>query len=537
MSSLDNRQATPRSLLLWTLPILAIGLLTQWIQPFRPGFDDAYAIEAAWRFANGGFMGHSWHDQLADLSQPTLTWLGVDWPPGFALLLAVQLKLGWSIATSVHVIQLAFAVIGIFGWLKVADRALAQPAMVLFAGWVLVVFFANEASVTNLLFWSIVPWVMLHLLRIDADQHWQPALWCGLLAAACLTFRYSSLYLVPACLTWLVLQQSLTWRQRIVSGLCIALPGALVLASLFALNQTLGGAPAFTEHYEKGMYFGAILEDAAPIKAMFANGFGLELILGRLLTRMSETVNYVLATSLFGLMTVGAVYTSRRAPNDATVSVQNKIVIITLCLFTWLLAMLGTLTIRHGSMDGWTFLGHERYYSDLLPAIALCWLFALQPLLRPLRWWKAVIIGIACLAAIAFMTVRHVGGGQRLVATITGQPSHYDIDTVGARINQLVQASDAAMAIVLFDPDTARYPQWGRYVQVRDWPTPEQLKTIDTSQAVRVVAVAPAAEQLSPSRQATIARFGLEPVFSGERGTSDVVVYSATVHPGQLDSE
>lgn len=198
----DFRFAVIRLILLSALLVVAARALA----PFEVGKDQASQLEAAQRLVEG--RGVTTTNDLqpgsSDITEAPnpkyLTW----WPPGFSLLVAGFLLIGFPLLFSLKIIYMSVTLAGWLGWALLASPLLAKPLrhkahqypVHLVIALLIPIFFTPRWGGTDIFLWMGAPFMILSLRQTANKQSgvaW--AALAGLCLGSLFAIRYASLFL------------------------------------------------------------------------------------------------------------------------------------------------------------------------------------------------------------------------------------------------------------------------------------------------------------------------------------------------------
>jgi hypothetical protein len=215
----------------------------------------------------------------------------------------------------------------------------------------------------------------------------------------------------------------------------------------------------------------------------------------------------------------------------------RALLLATGCFTAWLFAELAMLTLRHGAMDiapthNWTFLRTDRYYFELLPAIALLWTVVFQATLTsPPRRLSVAILMALFLCCGTHTAINRAGGASRLPELFGGQTYDLDLDEVGTAIDSLVNDTKPGRTVAVLDRGFNRYPSWKAGSYVTSWPAEDELRNSGASGPVRIIGVLRADKVPTEPEQHAIERFDLKPVSQGMRAGKLYSILVADIGP------
>jgi hypothetical protein len=406
----------PRSLAL-PLATVLVALAVQapfLLKPLRPWWDESRLLQAAVRHARGEGLTYTARpaDDLTRAAYQPLA----HWPPLYPLALSGLLRLGLPLEAAAKGVNAAALVLGVVGWLVLAQRFLTGLASrCQFAG--LLVFAGGATDLagytTDFLLWAAMPyWFDLMLRARGASRAgWAWAGVAAVLVALLIGLRWAAAFLVPAgaaALLWPGARPE-SWPHRLARATAYGLPGALAYAALNRWGGYTSGM-AFTPKWE----FQNLLT-LYPFESLFSAPLGLRPVLARAGRALdAEAIGLALRVGvpvvLLALLLVGARSVSEgKGPlADAAGSARTRELGLLLGLsFAALFALLSYLAVRYrpDTLADWSYLAQPRYFQPLHPAAALFWLMVIGATGHRLARAALAVVGV-CLACLVLGEAR-----------------------------------------------------------------------------------------------------------------------------------
>ena len=187
--------------------IMLVALLVvgaRMFAPFQVGKDQASQLEAAENLANGRGLittavGPASYDISVTPNVKYVTW----WPPGFSIIVALFLKLGFSLLLSLKLIYGAVSLLGWIGWGILVGSTVAQPAKIvgrtypihLLLAALLPVLFTMAWDGTDIFLWAGIPFIFIWLFRQGEHPSYKAVAAAGLILGAVCSIRHASYFL------------------------------------------------------------------------------------------------------------------------------------------------------------------------------------------------------------------------------------------------------------------------------------------------------------------------------------------------------
>jgi hypothetical protein len=225
------------------------------LAPFEVGKDQSGQLEAAQNLVMGkgltttNDVPPASHDIMVNSQPKYLTW----WPPGFSLIVAAFLAMGFSLLVSLKIVYALVTLVGWIGWGIIISHFIVQPLRLggreypvhLVIAGLLPVFFTLGWDGTDIFLWAGIPFLFLWVFNQEREQaSYLSVAAAGLLFGALYAIRYASLFLGLATLLILIqvrfpsLRASLKrFAVFLLTGLVIILPTYLY-SKFYAVGTT-----------------------------------------------------------------------------------------------------------------------------------------------------------------------------------------------------------------------------------------------------------------------------------------------------------
>jgi hypothetical protein len=206
---------------------------------YVPITDESYQLQAAKRLVEGrGLTSNLGANPFNDTEYQYL----YQWPPGYSILIASLVHLGFSISSSAILIKTATILMGLYFWIKLSSHYLDSLApKIIFMSITSFMVFTYNYLQTDLIIWSIFPIYSLYMLRLnDKKKRNGESL---ILIATCLVlfilFKFHTVVFYPITLAWLVYVFYSDLRKLISYSLAIMVPGVLTGLLIRDINLKL----------------------------------------------------------------------------------------------------------------------------------------------------------------------------------------------------------------------------------------------------------------------------------------------------------
>jgi hypothetical protein len=269
--------------------LIVVGART--LAPFEVGKDQSSQLEAAQNLAGGRGLTTTNDvppaslDIIVDPQPRYLTW----WPPGFSLILASFLALGFSLLISLKIIYALVTMTGWIGWGALASRFLTRPLKLggteypvhLVIATLLPVFFTLGWNGTDIFLWAGIPFLLMALFKQhEKEASYLPLVLSGLLFGVLYSIRYSSLFLALAALLILLQVRFPAYRSSLIRF------AIFLLAGLFIILPTY----LYGKFYAAGV---SGISDRATFTRLTSN---LSTVINGIFIKLPITANLILGT-------------------------------------------------------------------------------------------------------------------------------------------------------------------------------------------------------------------------------------------------
>lgn len=436
--------------LLYLLPYFYVLL----INPYCPRGDQAPQLQAAFRLANGlGYTAtaddcHNWA-KTTDIPNDTYDFL-IAWPPGYALIIALFIKLGISLNTSAKIFQLLFMFIGNFGWILIAAKYLKQKlSYIIFIGINFLI--STFLGDSNLMLWAIFPFILSELLKYGKlnkssfSTNSSVFLKTGILVSLLILARYQSLFLFILISIWIISVDYKNIKKLATSLISFQIIPLTTFIIIRYFNIKYGGTfSTITSSLDYTLNFNYKWIYDGLNSLIFGTLF-IDRIFNYILQHFSPS----LKQNIVYLISFITIYLILRLFIKYYTKKQNNKVIYKLFIYSFssiFVFLLSLSVLKYSSSSIWVPIGEPRYYRFIFPLFLINILLLIETRLSS-KINKIKFINISSIVlTLAFLTV--ITAYSYYLNKSFNKINHEFID-VRKRINLISKYSQGAQIFVI----------------------------------------------------------------------------------------